>query len=61
MIGRIDAVRKFEVVWQSINPVRADVWSKVYSGQCQAYRRLDLSLGVRRVRRTDFQKVVKVD
>jgi urea transport system substrate-binding protein len=28
MIGRIDAAGKFEVVWQSINPVRADVWSK---------------------------------
>jgi urea transport system substrate-binding protein len=28
MIGRMDATGKFEVVWQSINPVRADVWSK---------------------------------
>ena len=28
MIGRIDAAGKFEVIWQSINPVRADAWSK---------------------------------
>jgi urea transport system substrate-binding protein len=28
MIGRIDPAGKFEVVWQSINPVRADAWSK---------------------------------
>ena len=28
MIGKIDAAGKFEVVWQSINPIRADAWSK---------------------------------
>jgi urea transport system substrate-binding protein len=28
MIGRIDPAGKFEVIWQSINPVRADAWSK---------------------------------
>jgi urea transport system substrate-binding protein len=28
MIGKIDAAGKFEVIWQSINPVRADAWSK---------------------------------
>lgn len=28
MIGKIDAAGNFEVIWQSINPVRADAWSK---------------------------------
>jgi urea transport system substrate-binding protein len=28
MIGRIDASGKFEVIWQTINPVSADAWSK---------------------------------
>ena len=28
MIGKIDAAGKFEVIWQSINPIRADAWSK---------------------------------
>jgi urea transport system substrate-binding protein len=28
MIGRIDSTGKFEVIWQSINPIRADAWSK---------------------------------
>jgi urea transport system substrate-binding protein len=28
MIGKISAAGKFEVVWQSINPIRADAWSK---------------------------------
>jgi urea transport system substrate-binding protein len=28
MIGKIDAAGSFEVIWQSINPVRADAWSK---------------------------------
>ncbi|MCC8960977.1 urea ABC transporter substrate-binding protein [Bradyrhizobium sp. Pear76] len=28
MIGKIDAAGKFEVIWRSINPIRADAWSK---------------------------------
>ena len=28
MIGRINAAGKFEVVWQTINPISADPWSK---------------------------------
>jgi urea transport system substrate-binding protein len=28
MIGKIDATGGFEIVWQSINPIRADAWSK---------------------------------
>jgi urea transport system substrate-binding protein len=28
MIGKIDAEGRFYVIWQSINPVRADAWSK---------------------------------
>ena len=28
MIGKVDASGKFDVIWQSINPVRADAWSK---------------------------------
>ena len=28
MIGKIDTAGKFEVIWQSINPIRADAWSK---------------------------------
>lgn len=28
MIGKIDDSGKFEVIWQSINPIRADAWSK---------------------------------
>jgi len=28
MIGRIDASGNFEVTWRSINPIRADPWSK---------------------------------
>lgn len=28
MIGRIDPAGTFDVIWQSINPVRADAWSK---------------------------------
>jgi urea transport system substrate-binding protein len=28
MIGKIDATGGFDVVWQSINPIRADAWSK---------------------------------
>jgi len=28
MIGKIDASGRFDIVWQSINPVRADAWSK---------------------------------
>ena len=28
MIGKIDASGRFGVIWQSINPVRADAWSK---------------------------------
>jgi urea transport system substrate-binding protein len=28
MIGKIDAAGGFDVVWQSINPIRADAWSK---------------------------------
>ena len=28
MIGKVDASGTFDVIWQSINPVRADAWSK---------------------------------
>ena len=28
MIGKIDVAGKFEVIWRSINPIRADAWSK---------------------------------
>jgi urea transport system substrate-binding protein len=28
MIGKLNSLGRFEVVWQSINPVRADAWSK---------------------------------
>jgi urea transport system substrate-binding protein len=28
MIGKIDGTGKFEVIWRSINPIRADAWSK---------------------------------
>jgi len=28
MIGKIDATGEFEVVWQSMNPIRAEAWSK---------------------------------
>jgi urea transport system substrate-binding protein len=28
MIGKIDARGRFDVIWRSINPVRADAWSK---------------------------------
>jgi urea transport system substrate-binding protein len=28
MIGKIDALGRFNVIWRSINPVRADAWSK---------------------------------
>jgi len=28
MIGKIDALGRFDVIWRSINPVRADAWSK---------------------------------
>jgi urea transport system substrate-binding protein len=28
MIGKIDDTGKFDVIWQSINPIRADAWSK---------------------------------
>jgi urea transport system substrate-binding protein len=28
MIGRIDSTGKFEIIWQSLNPIRADAWSK---------------------------------
>ena len=28
MIGKIGASGTFDVIWQSINPVRADAWSK---------------------------------
>jgi urea transport system substrate-binding protein len=28
MIGKINASGKFEVIWQSVNPIRADAWSK---------------------------------
>jgi len=30
MIGKIDVAGKFEVIWQSINPIRADAWSKYF-------------------------------
>jgi urea transport system substrate-binding protein len=28
MIGKIDALGRFNAIWRSINPVRADAWSK---------------------------------
>jgi urea transport system substrate-binding protein len=28
MIGKLDASGRFDVIWQSINPIRADAWSK---------------------------------
>jgi urea transport system substrate-binding protein len=28
MIGRVNSSRTFDVIWQSINPVKADAWSK---------------------------------
>jgi len=28
MIGKIDATGRFEVVWQSMNPIRAEAWSR---------------------------------
>jgi urea transport system substrate-binding protein len=31
MIGKIDAFGRFEVIWRSIHPIRADAWSKYIS------------------------------
>ena len=28
MIGKLDASGRFDVIWQSINPIPADAWSK---------------------------------
>jgi urea transport system substrate-binding protein len=47
MIGKIDATGKFDVIWQSINPIRADVWSKYIPDSARRHGRLDLSLGMR--------------
>jgi urea transport system substrate-binding protein len=35
MIGKIDATGGFDVLWQSINPIRADAWSKYLPGSAK--------------------------
>ena len=53
MIGKLDASGTFDVVWRSINPIKASA-----SRECQTHRRLDISLGLRRVYRADIQGLV---
>ena len=61
MIGKLNSTGSFDVVWRSINPIKAFGLEQIYSRERQAYRRLDLPLGVRRLRRADIQGLVKRD
>jgi hypothetical protein len=54
MIGKLEASGAFDVVWRSISPIKASVWSS------QTYRRLDISMGLRRLYRADLQGLVIV-
>ena len=58
MIGKINSAGTFDVVWQSINPIKAFGLEQIYSRQRQTHRRLDLSLGLRGMCRADIQGMV---
>ena len=62
MIGKINSSGTFDVIWQSIDPVRADAWSWYIpdSAKRTADWQLDLSLGLRGVHRADIQGMVTV-
>ena len=38
MIGKLDPTRTFEVVWRSMNPIKASVWKPVHPGKRKTYR-----------------------
>ena len=61
MIGKLNPAGTFDVVWRSINPIKASVWSRYHSRERKTYRRLDLPLGLRRMRRADIQGMVIED
>ena len=55
---RVKAPSGFEVViWRSISPIEASVWSRYLP---RTYRRLDISMGLRRLYRADLQGLVIV-
>ena len=58
MIGKLNPDGRFDVVWRSINPIKAFGLEPVYSRERKTHRRLDLPLGVRRMRRADIQGMV---
>jgi len=47
MIGKLEASGTVDVVWRSINPIKA--LEQISSRERQTHRRLDISLGLRRV------------
>ena len=59
MIGKLDASGTFDVVWRSINPIKAGL-EQIHSRERKAHRRLDFSLGLRGMCRADIQGVVTV-
>ncbi|WP_165124353.1 transporter substrate-binding protein [Bradyrhizobium sp. 6(2017)] len=58
MIGKLDASGSFDVVWRSISPIKASVWSRYLPEN--AKRTADISLGLRRMYRADLQGLVIV-
>jgi len=57
MIGKLEASGAFDVVSRSISPIKASVWSRYLP---RTYRRLDISMGLRRLYRADLQGLVIV-
>ena len=58
MIGKLEASGSFDVVWRSISPIKASVWSRYLPESAKTCRRLDISLGLRRMYRADIQGLV---
>ena len=60
MIGKINSSGTFDVIWQSINPVRADAWSRYLPDSAKRTADWTFSLGLRGVHRADIQGMVTV-
>ena len=58
MIGKLNPYGTFDVVWRSDQPDQGLGLEQISSRERETYCRLDVSLGLRRMRRADIQGVV---